>query len=185
MHSALEIAAIVVSVCCTDGESDLTNMKLNKLLYFMQGTHLARTGRLLFADAIEAWQHGPVVPSVYHEYKCFKNETIVVEPESIAADESLLDSEEIETILDVLREYGKYTAGHLRDISHKDGSPWDRAYTGEAKRVIKTEDIRAYFTAECETPKFVVPLSRLNVIGHHDEEGHLVLPKEYYEENWE
>ena len=41
---------------------DLTNMKLNKLLYFAQGYYLKKYGRPLFDNAIEAWEHGPVVP---------------------------------------------------------------------------------------------------------------------------
>ena len=48
---------------------DLTNMKLNKLLYFSQGHYLKKYGRPLFNNVIEAWGHGPVVPEVYSTYK--------------------------------------------------------------------------------------------------------------------
>lgn len=48
---------------------DLTNMKLNKLLYFAQGHYLQRYGKPLFDNAVEAWDHGPVVPEVYTAYK--------------------------------------------------------------------------------------------------------------------
>ena len=47
----------------------MTNLRLQKLLYFAQGWHLARYGKPLFDDDIEAWQYGPVVPSVYNAYK--------------------------------------------------------------------------------------------------------------------
>ena len=52
---------------------DLTNMKLNKLLYFAQGYYLKKYGRPLFDNAIEAWEHGPVVPEVYSAYKSLFN----------------------------------------------------------------------------------------------------------------
>jgi len=52
------------------GESDfISNLKLQKLLYYAQGIHLALYGKPLFNDPIEAWQYGPVVDSVYQTYK--------------------------------------------------------------------------------------------------------------------
>ena len=47
----------------------MTNLRLQKLLYFAQGWHLARFGRPLFDASIEAWPYGPVVPEVYRAYK--------------------------------------------------------------------------------------------------------------------
>ena len=51
-----------------DGEN-ISNLKLQKLLYYAQGTSLSILGRPLFADPIINWQHGPVVSTVYHQYK--------------------------------------------------------------------------------------------------------------------
>ena len=47
----------------------MTNLRLQKLLYFAQGWYLARYGKPLFSDEIEAWTYGPVVPEVYQTYK--------------------------------------------------------------------------------------------------------------------
>ena len=69
MANVLDVAQFMI--LAAGDESDMTNMKLNKLLYYAQGIHLARTGHPLFRDQIEAWQHGPVVPSVYQQYKEF------------------------------------------------------------------------------------------------------------------
>ena len=52
-----------------DEEELVTNMKLQKLLYYAQGFHLAVHGEPLFHDPIVAWSHGPVVPEVYHRFK--------------------------------------------------------------------------------------------------------------------
>lgn len=49
----------------------LSNMKLQKLLYYQQGFHLAYFGTPLFNEDIVAWQYGPVVPEVYEAYKSF------------------------------------------------------------------------------------------------------------------
>lgn len=73
MHTALEVANWFLNYndekMYSDGADYISNLKLQKLLYYAQGTFLAITNSPLFGDAIEAWMHGPVVPSVYHAYK--------------------------------------------------------------------------------------------------------------------
>ena len=75
MYKATDIANFLVYLM-SDSCDDLTNLKLNKILYYAQGHYLKNYGKPLFEDAIEAWQHGPVVHSVYHSYKCFNNQPI-------------------------------------------------------------------------------------------------------------
>lgn len=48
--------------------SKITNFRLNKLLYFLQGEYLEKTGERLIRDDFYAWEYGPVVPSVYYTY---------------------------------------------------------------------------------------------------------------------
>jgi uncharacterized phage-associated protein len=55
---------------------DMTHLKLQKLIYFAQAWHLANTGEPLFSEEMQAWTHGPVVPSVWHKYKQFQWESI-------------------------------------------------------------------------------------------------------------
>lgn len=66
--AASDSAKFVIYFANNVGEL-LTNLKLQKLLYYAQGWHLAHNNRLLFSDEIEAWVHGPVVPTIYHVYK--------------------------------------------------------------------------------------------------------------------
>ena len=54
----------------------MTNLRLQKLLYFAQGWHLARFGRPLFDASIEAWPYGPAVPEAYRAYKEYGREGI-------------------------------------------------------------------------------------------------------------
>src|SRR4051794_29818552 len=55
---------------------NITHLKLQKLLYYAQGFHLAIQGEPLFAEPIEAWEHGPVVCRVYHKVKYCGNRPI-------------------------------------------------------------------------------------------------------------
>ena len=54
----------------------MTQLKLIKLVYIAYGWVLAVLDKKLFNEGIEAWQHGPVIPSVYHEFKDFGNRPI-------------------------------------------------------------------------------------------------------------
>jgi uncharacterized phage-associated protein len=56
---------------------DLTHLKIQKLLYFAQGWHLAYFDFPLFEDPVEAWKYGPVVTSVYYALRSRKNEFIL------------------------------------------------------------------------------------------------------------
>ena len=115
-------------------------MKLQKLLYFAQGISFQRFDAALFPDEIEAWDFGPVVNNVYQKYKSYDREPIRdSEDIPVSADEESL-------LLDVAREYGKYTTWTLVDMTHKKGSPWAECYIeGQNHTVIPKSTIRAYF----------------------------------------
>src|SRR6266446_3445682 len=71
MTTASILAKYIIASCSDDGKS-VTNLKLQKLLYYAQAWKLALHGKPLFNDRIEAWVHGPVVPVVFREYRDFK-----------------------------------------------------------------------------------------------------------------
>jgi uncharacterized phage-associated protein len=94
--------------------------KLQKLVYFAQGLHLAMRGAPLFGEPIEAWDHGPVVPGLYHDFKHRGNQGIAP-PEKFSAEDYL---PEVREILDaVLSVYGQFSAWRLRDLTHEE-PPW-------------------------------------------------------------
>lgn len=74
-YDAIDVAGFVVSTARRNFK-DITNLHLQKILYFLEVKHLTDTGRPLFNDDIEAWKLGPVYPSVYHEYKVFGSHNI-------------------------------------------------------------------------------------------------------------
>ena len=103
-------------------ESALTPMQLLKLVYISHGWMLGLHGRPLLTESVEAWTYGPVVPSVYHAYKRYRNSHISDDPVDHTAD---LDASEKDLIEQVWNVYGKYSGIQLSGLTHKPGTPWE------------------------------------------------------------
>lgn len=137
-HSALEIANKLLHRAWMDESSELlSNMKLQKLLYYQQGFHLAYFGTPLFDEDIVAWQYGPVVPIVYDTYKEFGRAGIEPQGEPLS-----LDSEKEENLFnEVFEVYNQFSAAGLVTQTHSE-SPWiDTPKQG----VISQELMRTFF----------------------------------------
>ncbi len=67
--TARDVADYLLYHVDEDAGDSMSNLKLQKLLYYAQGVHLALTGKPLFLEHIEAWQHGPAVPALYRACK--------------------------------------------------------------------------------------------------------------------
>jgi len=80
IYSAFDIANYFLLKAQEAQEEDqelISNLKLQKLIYYAQGIHLASEGTPLFPDRIEAWTYGPVVPTLYHHYKTYGSSGIL------------------------------------------------------------------------------------------------------------
>ena len=75
-YDVKEIAKKIIAKTDIEHGDTISNLKLQKMLYYMQGFHLAFFDTPLFDDEIYAWQYGPVVPSVYNEYKRYNAKAI-------------------------------------------------------------------------------------------------------------
>lgn len=112
-----------------DENNDLTNLKLQKILYYTQVESLKASGDVAFDDDIEAWQYGPVVRSVYDWLKGCGPYTI--SSFDVDSDDYTLDAS-TQTLLDsIWNKYSKYSASYLVKKTH-DGSlsPWEEIYNG-------------------------------------------------------
>ncbi|HOI75196.1 MAG TPA: DUF4065 domain-containing protein [Syntrophales bacterium] len=117
----------------------ISNLKLQKLVYYAQGFHLAIEDEPLFSDSIEAWAHGPVIPALYHDYKCFADGPI---PPPDYFDVSNL-SEDVRSLLDdVYSVFGQFSAWKLRNMTHEE-PPWIEAWKGD--KIISKKSMRYYF----------------------------------------
>ena len=125
-------------------DAELSNLKLQKLLYYAQGHHLALYGQPLFREDLQAWSHGPVVPSVYREFKAFGAGSIVLaDDDPFNWDE--IDSATSQFLAKVWNTYGGIAAWKLRNMTH-DEPPWaDHFVKDERSTVIPKDEIGAYF----------------------------------------
>jgi uncharacterized phage-associated protein len=145
---ALDIAGYFVSLANNTPEHDLTNLKLQKLLYYAQGKYLvANNGNTLFDDKVEAWQYGPVINDVYHAFKQCGNFPVTVFDVSYRV--GALNDQTKEFINKIWREIGeKYSGSYLVTKTHANGTPWKRLYNESDRNIeIPTSMLRQYFTS--------------------------------------
>lgn len=114
---------------------DVTNMALNKIVYFMHCDFLVEKRTPLVGAKIEAWQHGPVFRELYHEFKQWHDSPIrsranKVDPYSGDVIKAQLNIEERERLLfiAILRRYVAFSASQLRALSHRAGGPWAKVW---------------------------------------------------------
>ena len=142
MYSALNIARKLVALADKDivnsGEG-LTNLKLQKLLYYQQGYHLAIFDSPLFEEEIEAWMYGPVVPSVYREYQKYGSQPIPVEDCNVT-----LSPEEEDVFFQTYDAYRDFSAIGLMNKTHQE-TPWASLSEHSYGVVITKESMRDYF----------------------------------------
>ena len=116
----------------------ITNLKLQKILYFAQAYYLAKFNKPLFNNNIEAWEYGPVVPDVYRKFKKYGSNPIILEE-----DESSLSEKDKEILKEVWETFGGYSASRLVDIAHAH-TPWKDAYDSEDK-IISNKSLGEYY----------------------------------------
>ena len=179
MLKATDIANFFIDVSNSMDEEIITNMKVNELVYFAQAWSLVKFNTKLFNENIEAWEHGPVIPSVYQAFRPCGSKNI--EMTIGEYDESIFTSEQLNFLADIALTYGKYTAAALRNISHKPGSPWAQVYEKKKNNIITPESMKKYFSALSELPDYKAATQK--IIGYRDAEGYLVLPKDWNDEN--
>lgn len=116
----------------------ITNMALNKLVYFAYERALVRRGVIVTNAKIEAWDHGPVFREVYQAFKGFGDKPITARASFFsvktgAVEESVADlSDEDAAFLRVaLRELMPLSASRLRELSHIEGGAWHRVWCYE------------------------------------------------------
>lgn len=137
MLSAQAIANYIL-VRSSQDDDPVSNLKLQKLLYYCQGFHLAFFDEPLFGEAIYKWTHGPVVPEIYHAYKDYGANPIIP-PEDMDLND--YDEKTRELLEEVYSVYGQFSAFGLRNMTHQE-PPWSDAIDGQE---ISIDSMRNYF----------------------------------------
>lgn len=132
-----------------EAPDEITILKLIKLVYYANALSMVYLKQPLFQETIEAWKHGPVIPSLYYELKSYeeqKKQNLMLNEKLRENDKywEYLTQEEKEIIAMAFREYGGYTAFKLRDMTHRE-KPYLEHYEKDANNPIPNEEIAKYF----------------------------------------
>lgn len=145
MLHALDVAEYILTLVPDEEGEVITNLKLQKLVYYAQGFSLVLHGQPLFEEAIEAWAHGPVVPELYQHYKQYENQPI---PRPDELDYSKYDEETKKLLDEVYEVYGQYSASGLLRLTHEE-PPWkDTPRGGVISHAAMKEFFQTQITAD-------------------------------------
>ena len=132
-------------------EELITNLKLNKLVYYKQAWHLALFKEPMFEEEIEAWVHGPVLPVVYDTYNHFKWTPIIRYDLNLEEIKRQFSAKQQELLDDIIEVYFPKTAYELERMT-RDEDPWVIARDGlepdKASHKVISHDAMQKFFAE-------------------------------------
>jgi len=177
MASATDVANFFIEVF-KDTDDPMTKLRVMKMVYNAQGCSLARFGEPLFDEEIEAWKHGPVIPSIYRSLDAYKND-IIKRPLGKNSKE-IFSQEQTKLLIDVAVKYGKYTTSTLDGVSRSPESPWGKAYIDNRRKVkIPKELIREYFSIHEPLKGFDIEraIEGMKPLGPPDPKGNTVFSK--------
>lgn len=143
----------------------LNPMKIQKLVYFSHGWHLSVNDSPLIDEPVQAWTYGPVIPSLYHEFKRYGSGPITTPATSVEmigdrtfkwhfVTPSVGDEETMDLLAMVWESYGNLSAVQLSNLTHQPDSPWHKVYSenpGQKGLVIPDGLIKAYFDSTLST----------------------------------
>lgn len=155
-YSPKAIANTFLEIAASHGDS-ICPMRMQKLVYFAHGWYSSFKNEPLISEEVLAWTYGPVIESLYHEFKKYGSKPIsepVLDVEINRAE--LLKIKVIKPKIDdsdsytkallnkIWEVYGKYSAVELSNLTHQTDSPWYNAKLAK-KSAISEEEIREYF----------------------------------------
>ncbi|TPE62894.1 DUF4065 domain-containing protein [Sandaracinobacter neustonicus] len=130
-YSVRVLANWILDYAESEGHT-VSNMALNKLVYFAYECALVKYNRKLTNAKIEAWDHGPVFREIYHDFKKFGSTPIndrakIYDPvsDTVKIANAEIDPHDEGIIAEAIRGLLQLPASTLREISHAQGGPWD------------------------------------------------------------
>jgi uncharacterized phage-associated protein len=158
MYRAVDVAYKMLEIAKGSG-IELSNLQLQKLLYIAHGYLLAWKNKPMFSDEISAWKYGPVIHSVYNEFKSYGAEKIPVGP----VESGVTDDDVIQTLSGILKLYGDRDAMALVTLTHQPKTPWHKVWEIDGGRQqlfaqIPDELIKDHYRRVITDPKAVAGL---------------------------
>ncbi|MCT7952860.1 DUF4065 domain-containing protein [Ancylothrix sp. C2] len=141
--TANAVADYIIRFCHEHGVL-VTNLHLQKLVYYVQAWYLAYYEKPLFDEDFQSWASGPVQPELYERFKHYTWNPISEHPDKVEFTKEIEDH-----ILEVLEDYGRYNAFYLERMCH-DEDPWRKAHQGfsvdeNSPKVISKKTMQRYY----------------------------------------
>lgn len=133
MYNALDVAKYILQ----NSTKGLSNLELQKTLYFSEINYIKKYKKHLINDDFEAWQFGPVVRKVYYEYRFYRANSIDKPQEPI-----LIDNDAKEILDKTIEECNKKSYWKLVEESHKKDGAWEQCFNKDVKKTIPKEKIK-------------------------------------------
>lgn len=159
MYDVLDVARYIINYSY-EKNYGCSNLKLQKLLYFVQAYFLITKNRPLFPNEIQAWDFGPVVPDAYTEFKRFGSGDIpyvsyyysmpdghLSSLQTHQYDPDLIDKKTRRLINDVIDNFKDYSSTALVTLTHHQ-APWVNNFSPDKQNTIPIEEIKTYFLTE-------------------------------------
>ena len=157
MNNALDVSRYIINYSHANNYF-ISNLKLQKIMYFVQANFLVNKNEPCFNEPIEAWDFGPVIPVIYNEYKVYAAAYIPEIRTYLEYDDETKTSVTRKTynnnyindkdkmlIKAMVDQANNYSSSELTDITCQQ-SPWINAYKINRAHTITTDAIKEYFT---------------------------------------
>ncbi len=166
METTEGVANFFIQTAIDAGCTDLSQLKLQKLVYFAHGWHLGLSGNPLFSEPVQAWRYGPVIQSLRREFRAFGSLPINKKARDIKIENGVLreydvplkEPEAISPFLSRIWDlYGKFTPIQLTNMTHEEGTPWHQIAVHYQFQIplgitIPNDLIQSYFQALAAKP---------------------------------
>jgi uncharacterized phage-associated protein len=155
--------------------SFISNLKLQKLLYYVQAWHLAVFRRPLFPEKFQAWLRGPAIPEIYQRYQSYRWRNI---DEEVKPPD--LDARTVGLLEEVLEEYGPLDARRLEQLTRNE-DPWIEARPGIAEdepstATINEETMGAFYRQRLSEAEIEDMLRKYDLAESHEAAGAIHAP---------
>lgn len=158
MYDVLDVSRYVINHSNKQGYF-ISNLKLQKLLYFIQVYFIIQSKKVCFKESIEAWDFGPVIPIAYREYKrygcghipyisfylVFDTNDIWNTSHRMKYDEKIISTKDKKMINKVVDEFSKFSSVSLTELSQSQ-IPWIEAYKSNKNNEITLKSLEEYFS---------------------------------------
>lgn len=155
-YNVLQVSQYIINYSI-ENDIQITNLKLQKLLYYTQAAFLTEYDEPCFEEEIEHWRHGPVVSKVYSHYKGYIDKNIndiqhecldmYIDANANIAVRKIIYNindfyiEDIELINNIIQSYRNTDPWDLVEKTHEE-DPWTETHTNE---IIDKKRIQSYF----------------------------------------